>query len=64
MFFNKKNNYVVSICYNKKIEDIGVVAKNKKEAIRMVEEIILKCDMFSYIKNSNYKLYCKKVRKF
>lgn len=64
MFFRNKNNYIVSICYKKKIDCIGVVAKSKKEAISMVEEIILKCDMFSYIKNSNYKLYCRKVRKF
>ena len=47
--FNRRKRYVVGISSNNKIEFIEVKAKNKKEALSMVTEVLLKCSIFPFV---------------
>ena len=54
MFKRKNRTYIALIMYkkNNRKEIVEVIAKTKKEAYLIVEEILLKCNLFN-IENSN-----------
>lgn len=59
--FNRRKRYVVGISSNNKIEFIEVKAKNKKEALSMVTEVLLKCSIFPFVSENEFELSCRKI---
>ncbi len=59
--FNRRKRYVVGISGNNKIEFIEVKAKNKKEALSMVTEVLLKCSIFPFVSENEFELSCRKI---
>lgn len=56
----RKTKYVVSmITKNAKI-DVNIEALNKKEAIKIVEEMIVRCNYFGYKSLEDFKLNCRR----
>ncbi len=60
-FLNKRKRYVVGISSNNKIEFIEVKAKNKKEALSMVAEVLLKCSIFPFASENEFELSCRRI---
>lgn len=60
-FLNKRKRYVVGISSNNKIEFIEVKAKNKKEALSMVTEVLLKCSIFPFVSENEFELSCRRI---
>lgn len=58
--FNRKKDYIVSISSNGKVQYVQVRAKNKKEALSMVKDVLMKCSVFGFHKENSFKLNCKK----
>lgn len=58
---NKRKRYVVGISSNNKIEFIEVKAKNKKEALSMVAEVLLKCSIFPFVSENEFELSCRRI---
>ena len=62
--FNRRKDYIVAIISNKKLEYVQVRAKNKKGAMAMVTDVLLKCPIFGFHSSRDFKLkYLKKVRR-
>ncbi len=58
--FNKRKDYLVTIIGNNNIELVEVKAKNKKEAINMVADVLMKCNIFPFISRNDFYLSCKR----
>ncbi len=59
--FNRRKRYVVGISSNDKIQFIEVKAKNKKEALGMVTDVLLKCSIFPFVSESEFELTCRRI---
>lgn len=59
---NRKRRYIVGISSHNKIEFIEVEAKNKKEALTMVTEVLIKCSIFPFISENEFTLECKRIK--
>lgn len=59
----KNKNYIVTIITRRKIDHIQVVALNKKKALNLTKEVLLKCDMFNYKSENDFKLICRKMKR-
>ena len=44
----KRKDFIVSVICNGGVDDIQVKASNCKEAMQMVEDVLLKCDIFGF----------------
>ena len=58
----KRKDYIVSVICNGGVDDIQVKANNRKEAIQMVEDVLLKCDFFGFKSRNEFDLRCKRMR--
>ena len=58
MFKRKNRTYIALIIYkkNNKNEIVEVMAKTKKEAYLIVEDILIKCDLFNVKTNIDFEL--------
>lgn len=52
--FNKRKRYVVAIITKKDIDYVETIATNKKEAIDIVTEVLLKCSIFNFKNKSQF----------
>ncbi len=59
--FNKRKRYVVAIITKNGVEYVETIASNKKEAIDVVTEVLLKCSIFNFKNKSQFILKCKKI---
>ncbi len=59
--FNRIKRYEVSISSNNQTEFIKVKAKNKKEALSMVSDVLLKCSIFPFISENEFELSCRRI---
>ena len=59
--FNRKKRFIVGISSNNKIEFIEVEARNKKEALAMVTDVLIKCSIFPFVSENEFELFCKRV---
>lgn len=65
-FFNKRKDYIVKIIDLKNIDDpdfVEVKASNKKEAMLMVSDVLIKCPMFGFKSINEFTLECYKKNK-
>ena len=60
--FRKRKDYIVSVICNGGVDDIQVKANNRKEAMQMVEDVLLKCDIFGFKSRNKFDLRCKRMR--
>ncbi len=60
--FKKRKDFIVSVICNGGVDDIQVKANNRKEAIQMVEDVLLKCDIFGFKSRNEFDLRCKRMR--
>ena len=60
--FRKRKDYIVSVICNGGVDDIQVKAKNRREAKQMVEDVLLKCDIFGFKSKNEFNLKCKRRR--
>lgn len=58
----KRKDFIVSVICNGGVDDIQVKANNRKEAIQMVEDVLLKCDIFGFKSRNEFDLRCKRMR--
>lgn len=58
MFKRKNRPYIALIMYkkNNKNEIVEVLAKSKKEAYSIVEEILIKCNLFNIKNNKEFEI--------
>ena len=58
MFKRKNKTYTALIMYkkNNKNEIVEVIAKSKKEAYSIVEEILVKCNLFNIMNNKEFEI--------
>lgn len=61
--FKKRKDFIVSVICNGGVDDIQVKANNRKEAMQMVEDVLLKCDIFSFKSSDEFDLKVRKIRK-
>lgn len=61
--FRKRKDYIVRVIFNDQVENIQVKAKNRREAMQMVKEVLLKCDVFGFKSSDEFELICKKERR-
>ncbi len=61
--FNKRKRYVVAIITKNGVDYVETIATNKKEAIDIVTEVLLKCSIFNFKNKSQFILKCKKIKK-
>lgn len=64
-FLNRRKDYIVKITDLKKIDDpeyVEVRAANKKEAMLMVSDVLIKCPIFGFKTINDFKLKCYKKR--
>ena len=54
--FNRRKRYVVGISSNDKIQFIEVKARNEKEALGMVTDVLLKCSIFPFVSENEFDL--------
>ena len=52
----------MSVICNGGVDDIQVKAKNRREAKQMVEDVLLKCDIFGFKSKNEFNLKCKRMR--
>lgn len=62
--FNKRKDYIVGIISNNKTELVQVKAQNKKEAMEMVTDVLLKCPIFGFKTINDFELNCRRIRNF
>ena len=60
--FRKRKDYIVRVIFNDQVENIQVKAKNRREAMQMVKEVLLKCDIFGFKSKNEFNLKCKRMR--
>ena len=58
--FRKRKDYIVRVIFNDQVENIQVKAKNRREAMQMVKEVLLKCDIFGFKSSDEFELICRK----
>ena len=58
----KRKDFIVSVICNGGVDDIQVKASNRKEAMQMVEDVLLKCDIFGFKSRNEFDLRCKRMR--
>ncbi len=58
----KRKDFIVSVICNGGVDDIQVKANNRKEAMQMVEDVLLKCDIFGFKSRNEFDLRCKRMR--
>ncbi len=61
--FNKSKRYIVAIITKKGIDYVETIATNKKEAMDIVTEVLLKCSIFHFKSRNEFQLKCKRVKK-
>ena len=61
-YVKKKKDFIVSVICNGGVDDIQVKANNRKEAMQMVEDVLLKCDIFGFKSRNEFDLRCKRMR--
>lgn len=61
--FNKRKKYVVAIITKNGIDYVETIATNKKEAIGIVTDVLLKCSIFNFKSREDFKLKCKRLKK-
>lgn len=61
--FNKRKDYIVEIIDNKKSDFVQVKAKNNKEAMEMVKDVLLKCPIFGFNSINDFKLKSTKFKR-
>lgn len=59
--FNRRKRYIVGISSNNRIEFVKVKTKNKKEALDMVTDVLMKCSIFPFVSENEFELSCKKI---
>ena len=59
----KRKDFIVSVICNGGVDDIQVKASNRKEAMQMVEDVLLKCDIFGFKSSDEFDLKVRKIRK-
>ncbi len=59
--FDRRKKFIVGISSNNKIEFIEVEAKNKKEALAMVTDVLIKCSIFPFVSENEFELFCRKI---
>lgn len=59
----KMKNYIVIIISKRKKQEVQVKARNKKEAKKMVSDVLTKCDLFGIKNLKDIKLKCKRTRR-
>lgn len=59
--FNIRKRYVVGISSNDKIQFIEVKARNEKEALGMVTDVLLKCSIFPFVSENEFELTCRRI---
>lgn len=60
--FDKRKDYIVEIIDNDKSEFVQVKATNKKEAMEMVKDVLLKCPIFGFNSINDFKLKSTKFK--
>ncbi len=60
--FNKRKRYVVAIITKNGVDYVETIATNKKEAIDIVTEVLLKCDIFKFKSKNDFQLKCKRMK--
>lgn len=60
--FKKRKDFIVSVICNGGVDDIQVKANNRKEAMQMVEDVLLKCDIIGFKSRNEFDLRCKRMR--
>lgn len=64
MIFRKKiKYYIVTIITKNEITKVEVKARSKRNAINIVETILLHCDLWHCESKNDFKLLCKKIDK-
>ncbi len=58
--FNKIKSYVVKITFIDRYEYVEVRARSKKEAMQMVEDVLIKCPIFGIKSRSEFSLSVKR----
>ena len=58
----KEKEYIVTIITKKSKQEVQVKARNKKEAETMVDNVLLKCDYFSFTSKDQYILKTKRKK--
>lgn len=59
---DKRKNYIVTIITKKNKLDVCVKAENKKEAKEMVQDVLIKCNLFGFKSLDDFKFRC--LRKY
>lgn len=59
---DKRKNYIVTIITKKNKLDVRVKAENKKEAKEMVQDVLIKCNLFGFKSLDDFKFRC--LRKY
>lgn len=59
---DKGKNYIVTIITKKSKLDVCVKAENKKEAKGMVQDVLIKCNLFGFKSLKEFKFKC--LRKY
>lgn len=63
-FKRKNKRFLVMIISKNKSQKVEVLAKTSKEAISMVEDVLLKCSIFNFSSKNDFELKClKKLRR-
>lgn len=57
----QENNYIVGITANNSTMNIRVKALNKKKAKEMVQDVLIRCNLFGFNSLKEFKLTCLKV---
>ena len=60
--FNKRKRYVVAIITKKGTDYVETIANSKKEAIGIVSEVLVKCEIFNFKNKNQFVLKCKKIK--
>lgn len=60
--FRKRKDYIVSVICNGGVDDIQVKANNRKEAMQMVEDVLLKCDILGFKSSGEFELKVRKMK--
>lgn len=61
--FNKRKRYVVAIITENGIDYVETIATSKKEAMDIVTEVLLKCEIFNFKNKNQFILKCKRGKK-
>lgn len=57
---DKRKEYIVTIITRKNELEVSVKAENKKEAKKMVEDVLIKCNLFGFKLLNDFRLKCNR----